>query len=367
MIFRGDVSGHPFRHKMKATKYIFRWHHWSGLIVGVLLFMMSITGSILTFSEELEALEDRSYAKVQIGPGMPSFDASFHTIRHKYPDWEIRLHDLPGKGKTLVYDLRKQEQSKKVYADPVTGEIIGVNQNANNSFPRQLLLLHSTLLSGTTGTIIVFITGLLFLISLFTGLIVYRRALVKVFTFRTKFHRKTISSLYSSLHRIIGVWSVLFNLVIVVTGLWLSGQMALEAIKTPVTKVGAVRSISAIQSIDEAIRRIAGKYPDFEIHLLRIRPGSNMIQVLGRSTSDPVFYGNLYSGFTIDGAKLEILSSYFMKDMSAKKKLSNIAGPLHFGKYGGIPLKIIYCLLGFTPAILSISGFVLWRKRGNRI
>jgi uncharacterized iron-regulated membrane protein len=52
-----------------------------------------------------------------------------------------------------------------------------------------------------------------------------------------------------------------------------------------------------------------------------------------------------------------------MKDMPAGERLKKMAGPLHFGNYGGLPLKIVYCLLGFTPAFLSISGFILWRKR----
>jgi uncharacterized iron-regulated membrane protein len=39
---------------------------------------------------------------------------------------------------------------------------------------------------------------------------------------------------------------------------------------------------------------------------------------------------------------------------------------LHFGQFGGIWIKIIYALGGFTPAILSITGFVLWWKRRRR-
>lgn len=33
--------------------------------------------------------------------------------------------------------------------------------------------------------------------------------------------------------------------------------------------------------------------------------------------------------------------------------------PLHFGDFGGWPLKLIYCLLGLTSGVLAISGIGL--------
>lgn len=350
---------------MKLTKHIFRWHHWCGLIVGLFLLLMSITGSMLAFSEEMESYEERYIPAVSAKRGNANFDASFFKISNTFPDWEIRLYHLPVQGKTLIYELRKKEKSRKIYVDPVTGEIIGENKNANRSFQRQLLLLHYTLFAGTAGKIVVFVIGTLFLITLLTGTIVYRKSLVKVFAFRIRFNNKSPRAFYSSLHRIVGVWSLIFNLLIVVTGLWLSGQIALTAIKS----TGA-KSVQAIQkkivSIDAAIARIRSEYPAFEIHLVRVRPASTTIQVSGRLSDDPSYYGNYYSGFTIDGSSSEILTSKFMKALPAGTRLSSMAGPLHFGNYGGTGLKIIYALLGLTPALLSISGFVLWRKRKSR-
>jgi uncharacterized iron-regulated membrane protein len=348
---------------MKATKYIFGWHHWCGLFVGLFLLMMSITGSVLVFSDELEMLEEHDIPAVQAIQGTPSFDASFQSVQKKYPDWEIRLYHLPKADEALVYELRQKENAKKVCVQPVSGEILGVNENANQSIQRKLLLLHYTWFAGTAGKIIVFITGVLFLITLITGLIVYRKSLIKVFTFRVRFNRKTTRSFYSSLHRIIGVWSLIFNLLIVASGLWLSGQIVLNALKTPAITAAKNKEVPPIQSIDAIVKKLNKEYPDFEIHLIRIRPGGNTVQASGRLTNDPLVYGNYYSVVTLNGNTLGIEKSSFMKDMPAGERLKKMAGPLHFGNYGGLPLKIAYCLLGFTPAFLSISGFILWRKR----
>lgn len=350
---------------MKATKYIFGWHHWCGLIVGLFLLMMSVTGSLLVFSDELEVIEERNHPVVQEINGQPSFDASFYAVQKMYPQWEIRLYHLPRAGEALVYDLRQKEKSKKLFVHPVTGQLLGVNQNANSSLQRSLLLLHYTWFSGTTGKIMVFITGVLFLITLITGIIVYRKSVLRVLRFRVRLNRRTTRSFYSSLHRIIGVWSLAFNVLIVSTGLWLSGQIALTALKSkPVIEKSKPKL--PISSIDAVVTKIQTTFPDFQVKLVRVRPGGNAVQVTGRLVSDPFYYGNYYSGFTVNGQTLEIESSSFMKELPTGEKLKKMSGPLHFGNYGGMPVKILYCLLGLTPAFLSISGFILWRKKKKR-
>ena len=346
---------------LKLTKYIFRWHHWCGLIVGIFLLMMSVTGSLLVFSEEWELLEEQP-AYHASGAGDPGFDASLGSIQSRYPGWEIRMYHLPEKERPLLYELRQKEKRIQVWTDPVKGNILAVNEKANRAFHRQLLLLHYTLFSGTTGKIIVFFTGVLFLVTLITGLIVYRKSIVRALLFRVRFNRRTKRSYYSSLHRILGVWTLLFNLLIVLTGLWLAGQVALTALKSsPASTIK--KTGGTIIGLDEMVKKTGKKFPDFEIHLIRIRPGSTNVQFSGRLQSDPGYYGSFYSGFTIDGTNHEILSSSFMKDLPFPNKLSKMAGPLHFGNYGGMALKIIYCLLGLAPGFLAISGFVLWRKR----
>jgi uncharacterized iron-regulated membrane protein len=36
---------------------------------------------------------------------------------------------------------------------------------------------------------------------------------------------------------------------------------------------------------------------------------------------------------------------------------------LLFGFYGGIPLKILWTLLGLTPGMLALSGILIWYRR----
>lgn len=40
-----------------------------------------------------------------------------------------------------------------------------------------------------------------------------------------------------------------------------------------------------------------------------------------------------------------------------------LSQPLHFGDYGGLPLKIIWALLDLVTIVVLVSGLYLWIKR----
>ncbi len=45
-------------------------------------------------------------------------------------------------------------------------------------------------------------------------------------------------------------------------------------------------------------------------------------------------------------------------------RVTIVLQPLHFGDYGGRGVKVLYSLGGLLPALLSLSGFAIWRFRG---
>ncbi|KIC92682.1 PepSY-associated TM helix domain-containing protein [Flavihumibacter solisilvae] len=343
-------------------KNVFKWHHWSGLIVGLFLLLMSLTGSILVFSEEMESSADSPYLAIGNTSGTYSYDSSYSKVSALYPGWEIRLYGKPSGNEALVYELRNKEQRKKVFTHPQSGNILRVIDDGNTQWHRRLLLLHYTLFAGTTGKVVVFFIGILFLISLVTGLIIYRKAITKTILFRSRISVTTKKSFFSSFHRVIGVWSVFFNLLIVFTGLLLSGQVVLNALKT--AEVKPVVASHAL-SIDRVMKHVATQYPDFEVHLVRVRANSKSVQLSGRFLHDPPWYGHFYSYVIINSTSMELEKQQVMASLPAGKKMLAMAGPLHFGNYGGIPLKILYSLLGITPGLLSLTGFLLWRKRNR--
>jgi uncharacterized iron-regulated membrane protein len=348
---------------LKAGKRIFLWHHWCGLVAGIFLLIMSISGAILAFTDEIESSYESSWIKVDNPGGTFTYDSSFTWVQKTNPGWEIRLYGSPGINEALVYDLRKGNEIKKLFLHPTSGELIHIDNEVHKQLHRQLLTLHYTLFASTPGKIIVFIVGILFLLTIITGIYIYRKALVRVLLFRVRISRKTKRSFYSSLHRVVGVWSLLFNLLIVITGLFISWGIIKAAIKQ--TPAPEKISQKVIYSIDKIKSGILEQHPDFNIHLIRVAAGSNTVQLSGNFNDDPFYYGKYYSRFYVDGEKGNIQKTEWLREQKPFKKWQSIVGPLHFGNYGGLPVKILYCFFGLMPGILSISGFLLWMRRNK--
>ena len=36
---------------------------------------------------------------------------------------------------------------------------------------------------------------------------------------------------------------------------------------------------------------------------------------------------------------------------------------LHFGNFGGAPVKVLWVILGLAPSLLSVTGFLMWWNR----
>lgn len=350
----------------RKHKFYFSFHHWCGLFVGLFMLSMSITGALLVFSDEMTEHINSPYMQVSNTDGKFSVDASFKQLQKQYPGWELRIYDWPKKDEALVYEMRKKDERKRVFVDPVKGNVLHVLEDANATLPRKLILLHYTLFAGATGKVIIMIVGLLFAATLISGVLLYRKSIVKVLSFKIKIHGQTKRAFFSSLHRVVGVWTLLFNIVIVTTGLTLSINIVRNLAKGGSTKM-AVKEAKAppIPSVDTVIARATAEYPDFKINNIRIPAKGDIIFLAGRTNGDPQWYGEFYSNVQYDAQTLKVVKSQWMKKAGFTDRWPVMSSALHFGNYGGIPVKILYCFFGFMPAILSISGFVIWRYRIN--
>ncbi|RZK27273.1 MAG: PepSY domain-containing protein [Hymenobacter sp.] len=46
--------------------------------------------------------------------------------------------------------------------------------------------------------------------------------------------------------------------------------------------------------------------------------------------------------------------------------MENLLFALHFATYGGLAMKLLYCLLGVLSGSLPITGALLWWRRGRQ-
>jgi uncharacterized iron-regulated membrane protein len=135
-------------------------------------------------------------------------------------------------GQLTYFELRRSDARLVVFVHPSKANILKV-MDQKDSLVFWILKLHYSLHSGIIGESLILLIGLLFIFSLITGLIVYRKALVNVLTFRTKFLKKRKRSVASTLHRYVGVWALHFNLLMGLTGTVISYEIVKNSLNAP--------------------------------------------------------------------------------------------------------------------------------------
>lgn len=330
-------------------------------MAGIFLLVMSLSGSILVFHHEIDHAFFREKIEVQHPAPILSFDKSFEKMRIANPGWEIRVPALPQPGEALKYELRKDKQRKWVFVHPQTGDIVGNVDRADRRFVDVLLTLHYSFFAGTPGKVFVVLIGVAFLILLVTGIIVYRKSFLKVLFFRQRFSLKSTRALYSSLHRWVGVWGLILNLFICITGIRMAYVVASGALKAVPYDINVP---AMTYSIDDMIARANTQHPDFIVTYLSFPTAeTGKLSLLGHHISDPDYYGRLYSNMTVNWDNGEVETITLLKDKPWLDRFLIILQPLHLVDFGGMAVKIIYSIAGVLPGILAISGFILWRYR----
>lgn len=334
-------------------------------MAGLVIFILGITGSVLVFHEEIEKQEQKEFLSVA-GSGKADLDKAFQTISKTYKNWEVRIERFSADPhQTFVFGLRRPTERLLVFVHPVSGKILNVI-DSEKSFTKVLLKLHYSLYAKTAGKTIVFVTGLIYLTSLISGLIIYRRSLLKVFLFRVKFKHAHPRSLASSLHRYVGVWALIINLAIVISGAFISFDVMSNGFKssrkaekplTPVVNISLEKTIAVIEQTK----------PGLKLNYIRMpkKEGAPVL-FLGCTNSQPFYYSHTANSVAVDPLTGQIQEIKMAENMKGMDKVSGIAKTIHFVEFAGLITKILFCLAGLSVPLLSITGFLLWKLKSKK-
>lgn len=342
------------------NRTLLKYHSWFGLIAGFFLIIMGISGSILVFHEQI----DQQFFKKQFQETYPeeiNFDAAVQTIQTKYPGWDTRISHFQ-KGEVLTFDLRNQKKRRYVFVNPSTGKILK-DVNSNTHLTSWLLKLHYSLHANVMGRITVLLVGILFFLSLISGIILYRKQLSKAIFFKIKIKRKNKRAFYSVLHRYIGTWALLLNLLLVVTGVILAYGVTMAGLNPK----SAPNTPRINTSITKNIEEVHLNLPQFKPTYLRLplTPEGNII-AYGKFKGDFALYSSFFNRVELNPNSGEIVSVQKIAEASLLTKLNSTVSTLHYAEYGGWIIKFLYCLIGLSGPLLSITGFIVWWKRKIR-
>lgn len=355
---------------MKVRRVVFNLHLYIGLAAGLLLMLSGLTGSLLVFREEIETLVYPELMKTVPRDGRVSLQTVLETVRRAYPQdkpFSIRLPRTPQQ----TYLMRMNNAHDLfVYADPYSGHILGAHRQ-EDTFTGWIALLHTQLLSGERGEIILGIGGVLLAMMGVTGLILWWPRNGKImpgFQIQWSAHWKKINF---DLHRASGIYAALFLLIVAVTGFSLVFNKSVAGLINAVTQSparaapplsGPPRAGIPLPSLDVLSQLANEILPEAAIIWINF-PQTPTAPWVVRKKLPQESHPNGRSFIYLDQYTGRVLQVENISEASLGTRINNVLYPLHIGVIAGLPTRILQVVIGFAPTVLLITGFVMWKNR----
>lgn len=357
---------------MLSDKTVYNLHRISGLIGGLFILILTITGAILVVDNQVDALISPARQQVEaVGPRQ-SYDTLLAGLHRQYPTAKLRnlrLPDMDGSTTRPVrVDFQMGRVRKRVDLNPYTGAIIG-EQNADDAFVRQVREVHENLLLEPVGGYIMGLAGICLLASVLTGTWYYRRSLLSVFKIGIRWN-KPRRIVYADLHKWLGVVALLFMLLMSATGIFFHWEQVERAFgegerreRPPAT---ATAELPAAFPVDAAITKTTATLPGFAPQIVQFpNPGDTVLTLRGNFPNSLRILGQYNVEAKVDVRTAAIIGSFNARDADLEYKAEHIFEELHFGRYGGWLSQGVYIFLALATAVVTVTGLVLWwLKRG---
>ncbi|RUO63936.1 Uncharacterized iron-regulated membrane protein [Pseudidiomarina planktonica] len=361
-------------------KKLHKWHGWLGIIFMVPFLVVCLTGSIIVFKKEIDAwlLSDLATLEPSQQARLP-FTELKHQVNAQLPDYEIGSWEIFPAGHDeadrVFVIARGTEEWSKVYLDPYSGEVRSQPQEPGHYLTDWLVELHYTLLLNDLkgldehlGVIISFVLAVFLVFMGISGLIMYRRFWARFFTLRWN---QRLLVVFSDMHKMAGTFASPILLILGITGGYYSGLIYYtEWVEHGDGAEHHIMSerlygddINLDVMVADSQERIEGFKPTY---LLFPFEPELPFTVFGRAPTANPLLSNYGSVSNYDAQTGEYLNTYNLNEQGVGTKTLDSFRRLHFGTWGGLPVKILWSFVGAIPSLLAITGTYLWWQRRNK-
>jgi len=364
---------------MNASKKIVRtWfeiHRWSSLICTLFLLMLCLTGLPLIFFEEINELTGKEATAPTMPEGTPRMNVDSLLLKAQavYPTNVIRYVYWQDEHPNIVTVNMADsinapaDVANLVVLDERTGQVL-TQPKFDEGFMYVVYKLHVDMFAGISGKLFLGLMGVLFVLAIISGVMLYSPIMQK-YNFGMVRTEKSTRLKWLDIHNMLGIVTMAWAFVVgitgvinttsdIVLGLWQAGQ--LSEMVAPYKMEPPLRgNLSSLHHALEVSKRAA---PEMNASLVAY-PGTMFTSrhhyaVFMRG--DTPLTSRLVKPALID-AKTGLLTD--MRDMPWYVNVLFLSQPLHFGDYGGMPLKILWTAFDLVTIIVLITGLYLWFAR----
>jgi uncharacterized iron-regulated membrane protein len=372
---------------MSLKKIIVTIHLWLGLLSGLVVFIIAITGCIYAFQTEIKDLT-RSYHFVEEQDSPFILPSKLRKIADKHlPDKHIHSILYEGKNKSAkaIYYSYEENYYDFVFLNPYTAEVLKVKDEYKDFF-RIILDGHFYLwLPHKIGQPVAASATMVFVALLLSGLFLWWRRNRKgtkqglYVKWDARWRRKNYD-----LHSVVGFYVMSIAMILALTGLIWGFEWFKKAVyystggeksfvyEEPGSDASDLSKATNEPAPDILYKLNKSKFPHaetIEVHFPEDETSSIMLAINTKSslywTTDYIYFDQ----YTLEEIPVDHIWSR-LADASVADKIMRMNYDIHTGAILGLPGKILAFFASLLVASLPVTGFLIWigrKKKQKRI
>jgi uncharacterized iron-regulated membrane protein len=361
--------------KMNTRKTFVLIHRYVGMLLGLVVCIIALTGTLLSFNHEIDhALNPALMTVVPQAQTVP-VETLLTTAQKTHPDYKLSYFEPSQKPEdsymiALSKEISEEEElSVQVFVDPYSGNVLGERKD-EAYLMGFVYALHYELASGKWGSKIISITALGWIVIGVSGLLIWPSWKRIKQGFKVRNSRWLLANY--DYHKVLGIIAAVFILALGISGSIFQFHEQVEPVVAAVTNSPEPPEFKSAQTSQDMTRlpyeqifQSAQKavpnavttwvsYPD--------EPDA-AIEVDRKQPGDINQWGNhwvmidQYSGEVLD------ITTHDTAGATPTETFNNWNWNIHTGIWGGMPTRVLLSIFGLAPAILFVTGVVIfWGK-----
>lgn len=361
---------------LHQRKWFAKWHTAAGIIAGCVLIIVSLTGSLLVFEQELDVWLNPTlfeYDK-KANKKYLSYQEMYDIAKVKFKDKKIQRISQDERYNHVYFVGLYADKAQYIF-NPYNGDLLG-KRVYNSSLMGTIRMLHRTLLIPIWGKYLVGVSALMCLVLVITGIRQWIpkkwKDLKRSLGIKTNAKAKRVNC---DLHNTLGFYFSPFISIISATGVAITFSQIIvlllfllsfeppKSIAEVLGQKSEYQENTDLASITQLTKEVKKLKPEAAIRNFQFPNDS--IGTITVNVTEPSKYSqtghNIRMSFDQYSGKL-----IFDTDTDVPKTgrvYLDWLTPLHFGTFGGITTQIIALLTCLITAMLFVTGLIMWIPR----
>lgn len=360
--------------KIGLRNFWFQFHKWIGILLAILVIPISLSGSALVWHDWVDETLNPQRHELSAGPQLASASAFVAAARPRLGEGE-RIASLRfEKGEAALLGAARPPEPgggrparTNVWLDPADARVIDV-AGSNAGFVRVMHVLHGSLMVRGVGRQIVGWVGVAMLISSLTGIWLWWPTTGSV---KRGLRWKRTNDVNNNLHHMSGFWIAIPLAMLSFTGVWISFPAFFAALSgaepaNTAERAARMRAQPIVATSMDVDAAVAAAMAEGGGRLASITWPTDQDEAPQWKISIAPEGGGRPAELTVDDTTGAVEQARG-EPGGARPSIARTMRQWHDGAGMGVVWQIVIFIGGLVPALLGITGIIMWlRARGWR-